>query len=174
MFFIIGVILNASTYDDDVLNIFSKIAPRFIIMSSQKNKIENEIKICVLHDKIDERVALSFIDKINTNYPEGIKNYPIKFINSSYFNIGECKSTQLAFIFNSDRNNIKEAVLYLNRQNILSMSYEEELLDYGVHISLFIGRKVLPYINMKAITENKIELDNILLRVSKIYKEAER
>lgn len=171
---IISTFLNASAYDDDILNIFSKIAPRFIIMSSQKSKIESNIEICVLYDKIDERVALSFIDKINTNYPSGIKNYPIKFINSSYSNIGECKTAHLAFILNSDINNIKEAVLYLNRQNILSMSYNQELLDYGVQISLFIGRKVLPYINMKAITENKIELDNILLRVSKIYKESEK
>lgn len=171
---IISTFLDASAYDDDVLNIFSKIAPRFIIMSSQKDKIKNEIEICVLHDKIDERVALAFIDKINTNYPNGIKNYPIKFINSSYSNIGECKTAQLAFIFNSDINNIKDTVLYLNRQNILSMSYEEELLDYGVQISLFIGRKVLPYINIKAVTDNKIELDNILLRVSKIYKESQK
>lgn len=171
---IISTFLNASTYDDDVLNIFSKIAPRFIIMSSQKIKIKNEIEICVLHDKIDESVALSFIDKINTNYPNGMKNHPMKLINSSYADINNCKTSQLAFIFNSDKKNIEATVLFLNQQNILSMSYEKELLDYGVQISLFLGRKVLPYINMKAITENKIELDNILLRVSKIYNESEK
>jgi hypothetical protein len=167
-----SVILNASTYDDDILNIFSKIAPRFIMMSTQKSKIKSEIEICVLYDKIDERIAMSFVDKINTNYPNGIKNYPIKFINKSYADLNECKTAQLAFIFNSDKKNIEDAVVFLNKQNILSMSYEQEFLEYGVQISLFIGRKVLPYINIKAISDNKIELENILLRVSKIYEES--
>lgn len=162
-------ILNASVYDDDVLTIFSKIIPRFIMMSSQKEKITDSINICVLHDDIDKLTTLSLIDKINNNYPNGIKNYKITLLNTTYSKITQCENTQLLFMFNSNGKNIADALLFANKQNILTMSYDEALLENGVEISLFLGRKVLPYINMKVITENKIELDNILLRISKIY-----
>jgi len=166
--------LSASTYDDDILNIFSKMVPRFIVMSSQKDKIENDLEICVLSDKIDERAALSLINKINSNYPKGLQNFKIKLINSSYSEPETCKNSQLAFMFNSDDKNIEKAIFLLNKENILSMSYDITLLEKGADISLFIGRNVLPYINIKNITNKKITLDNILLRVSKIYMETNK
>ncbi|MCX6075549.1 MAG: hypothetical protein NTW78_01530 [Campylobacterales bacterium] len=166
--------MNASTYDDDILNIFSKRVPRFIIMSSQKDKIKNDIEICVVHDKIDERASLSLINKINGNYPKGIQNFQIKLISSSYSELETCKNAQLAFMFNSDDKNIEKAILLLNKENILSMSYDIALLEKGADISLFIGRNVMPYINIRNITNKKIALDNILLRVSKIYIESNK
>lgn len=161
--------LSASVYDDDILNIYSKMVPRFIVMSSQKEKIKNHLEICLLYDKTDERAASSLMDKINSNYPHGINDFGIKIVKSNYTNLEVCQTSQLAFMFSSDETNIKNAILFLNKQNILSMSYDELLLENGVEISLFIGRKVIPHINMKAIIQNKIELDNMLLRVSKIY-----
>ena len=163
--------LHASAYDDDILTIYSKMVPRFIVMSSQKERIKNNLEICILHDKIDERIASSLIDKINSNYPHGINDFEIKVVKGNYTELNVCQTSQLAFMFSSDEANIKNAILFLNKQNILSMSYDEALLENGVEISLFIGRKVIPHINMKAITQNKIELDNILLRISKIYME---
>jgi hypothetical protein len=50
------------------------------------------------------------------------------------------------------------------------MSYNNHYLEYGVGSSLFIGKKVVPYLNTEAIFNNKLEIDNILLRISKIYK----
>ncbi|MFA6192391.1 MAG: YfiR/HmsC family protein [Sulfurimonas sp.] len=166
--------MNASTYDDDILNIFSKMVPRFIIMSSQKDKIKEDLEICILHDKMDERAALSLINKINDDYPKGIQNFQIKLINSNYSELKTCKNAQLAFMFSSDDKNIEKAILFLNNENILSMSYDLVLLEKGADISLFIGRNVLPYINIKNITDKKITLDNILLRVSKIYMETNK
>jgi hypothetical protein len=162
-------LLNASNYDDDILNIFSKIVPRFIMMSSQKEKIKENIQICILDDDIDKLTALSLIDKINNNYPSGLKNHDINLLNVEYKNIEKCKNSELIFMFNSDKEDINSAVMFSNKYHILTMSYDNELLQNGVNISLFIGRRVLPYINMEAIKKNNIELDNILLRVSKIY-----
>ena len=91
--------LFASSYDDDTLEIFSKIIPRFILMSSQKTTIQNKIEICILHDKLDERSASSLVDRIQNNYPNGIKNYKLKLINSDYADIELCRKSQLAFLF---------------------------------------------------------------------------
>jgi hypothetical protein len=49
------------------------------------------------------------------------------------------------------------------------MSYDPKYLEKGVNASLFLGRKVTPYVNMNALRKNGIELDNVLVRISKIY-----
>ena len=162
-------ILTASIYDDDTLNIFSKISPRLVLMSSQKEKLKGEINICVLSDEMDKRVATLLINKTDTNYPSGIKNYEIKFIKSNYSNIKKCQSSQLIFLFNTDSNNIKKALEYSREKKILTISYDQKILEDGVDISLFLGRKIIPYINIYSIRKKEILLNNVLLRISKIY-----
>lgn len=162
--------LSASTYDNDTLNIFAKIIPRFIIMSSQKKKIKENIKICILNDDTDKLTALSLIDKINDEFPNGLQKHKMEILSNTYKSVTQCKDSQLIFMFNSNTKSINKAVLFSNKHQILTMSYDYSLLQNGVGLSLFIGRKVLPYINMQAMKNNTIVLDNILLRVSKIYK----
>lgn len=163
--------VHASLYDDDVLDIFSKILPRIILMSSQKSKIQDDIHVCILHDDVDSDVVLRFIDKIDDNYPQGIKNHPIDIVNSDYTDLNLCQDTQLTFLFNSSAENIDKSIVFLNEHSILTLAYDQKLLRNGVNVSLFLGRKVVPYINMKSFENNGIRLDNILLRVSKIYVE---
>ncbi len=163
------VFLHASTYDDDILNIFSKILPRFILMSSQKNRVKNDIEICVLHDSVDKRVAQSLIKKIDKNYPNGIKDYPIKLVRDKYSHIDSCQNSQLVFMFDSADSNIKKALSYSYKHSLLSVSYDKKLLEDGVNVSLFLGRKVTPYINTESLRNDAIKIDNVLLRISKIY-----
>jgi len=162
--------LNAFVYDGDVLDIYSKIMPRFVLMSSQKEKIENTLEICILHDKVDERTALSLIEKVNNNYPQGIKDYKIKLLNGSYLDMEPCKNSQMSFMFNTSDKNIKKALEFSDKHVLLTVAYDKELLEKGVSISLFLGRKVTPYVNIKALRRNGVELNNVLLRISKIYE----
>jgi len=53
-----STVLNAFVYDDDILDIFSKTLPRFILMSSQKDRIKDDLEICIVHDEVDELTAL--------------------------------------------------------------------------------------------------------------------
>jgi hypothetical protein len=172
--YLLSSITSLYAYDDDILNIYSKMLPRFILMSSQKEKVSDKIEICILHDAIDDRDAALLMDKINSNYPNGIKSNKIKLLSTGYNDLQICKNTQSAFLFNSNDKNIKKAILFLKRQKILSISYDAQLLEDGAEISLFIGRKVQPYINVQEILHNNIKLDNILLRVSKIYSKSEQ
>jgi hypothetical protein len=159
----------ASSYDEDVLEIVSKIIPRLVLMSSQKINVQTQINICVLYNKLDERDASVLIDKIRKNYPFGIKNFSIVPIKNEYEKIGECRNNQIAFMFNADDQTINSAVRILNQNHLFSMSYNPNYLDNGVEASLFLGRKVAPYINIGALRENKIEVDNALIQISKIY-----
>lgn len=163
----------ASSYDNDSLNIFSKIIPRFILMSESKNKIENEITICILSDSIQERDANSFADKIKQSYPEGLKNYKINVVTSNYANLENCQKSQLLFLFNTDEKALHKTLEFSKKYQILTVSYDASLLEYGVDMSLFLGRNIVPYINMKSILAKDIKLQNVFLRVSKIYNNGE-
>lgn len=143
-------------------------------MSDQKNKIKDEIQICILYDKMDTQDALLLIEKVNFNNPEGLNGKPIKLLKAYYNTPDVCKNSQIAFFFNSDEQNIKKALSFLNKQKILSIAYDAALLQSGAEISLFIGRKVQPYINLQETTKNNIKLDSILLRVSKIYTKSDK
>lgn len=168
------MLLNAANYNHDVINIYSKMLPRFIMMSSQKSKIDDDIEICVLRDSIDVRVAQLLSDNIKNNYPNGILNHSIKLTQGDYNHLESCKNAQLMFMFNSDDKHIESALLFSQENALMTITYDVLLLEKGADISLFLGRKVTPYLNMKSITEKNILLDNILLRVSKIYIKSDR
>lgn len=161
-------VLSAISYDD-VINIFSKIMPRFILMSSQKEKITTDIEICILHDDIDKMTALLLHDAIKRNYPNGLQKYKINTILSSYSDIDSCKNSQLIFMFRANDKNIKETFQFSAKNKILTLAYDAKLLESGADMSLFLGRKITPYINYESLKSKDIKFNNILLRIAKIY-----
>lgn len=174
LFFVTFLMLISTTshafiYDNDLLNTYAKLSPRFILLSTQVDKIEDEINICLLHDKLDEKSALHFIELINDNYPKGIKKYSIKTTKTYYEDIDSCKSSNLLFLLKSKSDVIDTTMVFAKQNKIMTISYDSTLLENGVDISLFLGRNVVPYLNMKSMREKEIELDNRLLRISKIY-----
>jgi hypothetical protein len=162
--------LYARSYDNNIIEILSKIIPRIVLMSSLKNNINTNINICILRDDFDKDSALYLIKKIKENYPNGISKYNFSFIENNFSKVELCKNSHLTFIFDSQDSQIKDSLSILNKYQILTMSYNNHYLEYGVGSSLFIGKKVVPYLNTEAIFNNKLEIDNILLRISKIYK----
>lgn len=140
-----------------------------ILMSSQKERIKETIETCIISDKIDERTALLLIDKIYDAYPNGITNHPLKLTSSTYNSIEKCQNSQLIFLLNTNEKNIEKTVQYAHDHAVLTMSYDPKYLENGVGTSLFFGRKVTPYLNINALRKNGIEIDNLLIRISKIY-----
>lgn len=163
-------LLNALSYDDDILNIYSKMMPRFILMSTQKEKIKTDIDICILYDDIDKMTALVLSDAIKRNYPNGLKDYKINTVLSSYLDINSCKDSQLIFIFRTSDKNIKRTLQLSAKNKILTLAYDPKLLESGADMSLFLGRKITPYINYESLKTKEIKLNNILLRIAKIYR----
>lgn len=161
--------INASAYDDDTLTIFAKIIPRMVLMSSQKERVKETIEICITSEKIDEGTAMSLIDQIQNTYPNGIAKHSFRLTNSNYIAIEKCKNSQLIFLLNSTDKNIEKTLQYAHDHGGLTMSYDPKYLENGVETSLFFGRKVTPYLNINALRKNGIEIDNLLIRISKVY-----
>ncbi len=166
---LISTFTYASTYDNDILNTFSKLSPRFILMSTQEEQVQGTLNICLVHNEIDEKVADNFIEMIEKNYPDGIKSYPIKVIKSSNAVFEVCEKSQLIFLFTAEDNLVSKTILYAEKNRILTIAYDSKLLESGADISLHIGRKVIPYLNLNSLKRKNIQLNNLLLRISKIY-----
>lgn len=165
-----SMLLNAAVYDNDLLNTYSKLSPRFILMSTQRSTITESINICLVSEVEDENFVNNFIEFSDENYPDGIKNYPIKFIKTTYNDIAPCSNSQLLFLFNTNTISLNKAISFAFHEKIITISYNDKFLAEGVDISLFLGRDIKPYLNLESIFNKGIHLENILLRVSKIYK----
>ncbi len=167
--------INASIYNYDTLSMFAKITPRFIFLSSVKNSIKEEVKLCIVSDNIKNKEVLYLSHNIPIYYPHGIQSMPLKIISISYNdllkNSKNCNDAQILFLFNSTNKHIEESVKYAKSHTILTTSYDANLLNNGVDISLYLGRKIVPYINIKSIKEKGITLNNTILGLSKIFTE---
>ncbi|QSZ41598.1 DUF4154 domain-containing protein [Sulfurimonas aquatica] len=166
---LMGAPVRASYYDEDILDIYAKILPRFVLMTKQENIEQKKITICLVHEKLDRTNAKAFVKKVNNIYPDGIKKYPIEFNYTFYSHIQGCENTNLIFLFSTRGENLEEVVEFAKKKKILTASYDEEMIKYAADFSLFLGRKIVPYINMDSIMEKEIKLNNVLLQISKIY-----
>jgi hypothetical protein len=164
--------VSATDYDDDIIEIFSKLLPRFVVMND--HAINHQIDICVLHEDIDKSIVQLLADKIAHNYPQGLKNYKIKVTPAEFTNLSSCKNSELMFFFNTSQTRITNALVYANKQKSLTVSYDASLLLDGMEVSLYLGRKTIPFINIGALKKNGIVLDPILLRISKLYIETDK
>jgi len=172
-FFVIMIFaktLLAASYDDTIISMYAKLSPRIVLMSSEKDTIEDKsIDICLLYQSIDEQAATTLQRKINDNYKNGIKEYEINAKKVLYTKLDECAKSKILFLFASESLQLQKSIEFSREKKILTISYDSKNLEQGADISLFIGRKVLPYININSIKNKGIDIDNLLLRISKIY-----
>ena len=159
--------LYASEYKTNILDIYAKIVPRLLFMSSTKKYLKEDIPLCIIRDKIDANSADLLIELLQKNYPKGILDMPLHVKVTDFTSYVTCRDSALIFLFNSTQENIAHVVTFAKKQIVVS--YSEKVLDQGADISLFIGRKLKPYINVKHLNAKGINIEHTLLRVSKIY-----
>lgn len=161
--------LFAMSYDEDILNMYAKLSPRIVLMSSIKDELDSSLGICILHEETDDQAASTLHKKIINNYKDGLKGYTLRIKKVFYSNLEECRSTNMLFFFRTNEMQLKKSIEFSQENQILTISYDSKTLESGVDLSLFIGRKVVPYINVRSIKSKGIILENILFRISKIY-----
>ncbi|MBN2816027.1 MAG: hypothetical protein JXQ67_05040 [Campylobacterales bacterium] len=165
--------LFANSFSEEMLNIYAKLSVRFVLMSTLKDELSESVNICIGSKAEDERAATTLIDLMHEHYPAGIGEYKIYVIKSDYSNINFCKEASLFFVLSIEDIDLPKVITFAQENKILTMSYDQVLVEDGIDISLFIGREIRPYISLANIFAKDIYLDNVLLRVSKIYKKQE-
>ena len=172
-FFILFIVCTnsifAMNYDDDILSMYAKLSPRIVLLSSTKENLKDTLEICLLHESSDEQTASTLQDKMLNNYKNGIKNYRLDIKKVLYTKLDECANSNMLFLLATDEAQLQKSIQFSRDKKILTISYDSKALESGADISLFIGRKILPYLNVRTIQNKGIELESMLFRISKIY-----
>jgi len=162
--------LKAYTYENQLMQIYAKISPRLMLMTSRSIPIEGEtIKIAVLYEKGDSNAAGKLVKLIQEAYPQGLKNRSLQIRTVSYTQALSLQEMSLFFLLESDAKTIQPIIDFAKQQQILTVAYDNQLLAKGAIVSLHVGKTVRPYLNIKAARESRITFDHLLMKISKIY-----
>lgn len=157
--------LSGNDYDNDLMTIFSKLLPRIVLMSSLKPDNDMPVSICLVHDAMQSALADGFEEMLaRHNAVQGVK-----VSHADFNNLSGCRSPQLLFVFEASATDFARTVNTITAKNVMVAAYNPHRLIQGADITLFVGRSVVPYINLQGLLKKNIRLKPLLLRVSKIY-----
>ncbi len=163
--FVFGLSVN-----DSLLKIHAVLLPKIYLMDSgfQEKIKDNTIKIAILYDSNSYRDAIFLKEKIEDRYHGKIQDYTVKTVLSPYSKIERCNAN-IYYLFPTNIKNIKKTVKKAEKINALTFSYLNHDLKDGIVLSLEIGKKVKPIINLSAAKSADITFRPVLLKISHIY-----
>jgi hypothetical protein len=159
----------ADYYDTDLLMILSKILPRIVSMSSLDPSEGVPIRVCIVHEDVDRPAAEHFETLLKRNSSDGGDVHGLQSKRTDFSHMAACGKSQLIFLFDARPATVAPALSEAKKFQAIVAAYNTALLSQGADISLFVGRSVMPYLNLSSLKDKNISLDTILLRVSKIY-----
>ena len=157
--------LRAEYYDKTLLTLFSKILPRIVSFSSLAPREGEPLGVCIVREDVDASAAEAFEILLRN----AAQTHKIESIQTDFSHISVCGKDQLLFLFDASPATVSAALSSFTDFHPLVASYDARLLSSGADVSLFVGRSVKPYINLKSLKEKEIRLDTLILQVSKIY-----
>jgi hypothetical protein len=157
--------LRAEYYDTTLLTLFSKILPRIVSFSSLAPHEGEPLGVCIVREDVDASAAKAFEILLRN----AARKHEIESVQTDFSHISVCAKRQLLFLFDASPETVSTALSSFTDFRPLVASYNARLLSSGADVSLFVGRSVKPYINLKSLKEKEIRLDALILQVSKIY-----
>jgi len=156
--------------DDRLLKIHATLLPKIYLMDYKyKEKINNNsIVISILYDDVNYKSAISIQNKILKKYGDGIKSHKLEVNIMPYAKIDNAKAN-IYYLLPSDKSNIEKTIEHACKDEALTFAYLKDDLQYGVMISLNIGKKVKPLLNLNAIKSYNISFRPVLLNISSVY-----
>jgi hypothetical protein len=162
----------AFNINEALLNIHATLVPKIPFMDYKfKDKLlDNAISIIIFYDKTTYKGAKFLQKKIDTKYKNGIKQYPLDIRLILYKNVSKIKNLKanIYYLLPSKEENITTVLKQAQKNKAITFSYLKYTLNYGCMISLNIGKRVKPIINLKAIKSNNISLRPVFLDISEI------
>lgn len=163
--------LYSYTYDQKLLQIDAKIAPRILYMIAANNPLPaTRLCVAIVYEKGDAKAARELCRYIDLAYPEGMGDKTLNIEMISYASFEKVPENTLIFLLDAPDSKIARVLAYAQKNRLLTMSYHERYLKKGVLISLHIGKTLKPYLNILAAKESDIIFSSTLISVSKIYK----
>ncbi len=160
----------ASHINESLLNMHALLLPKIYLMdyNFQKKSIDKTISIALVYERGEYKSAQFLKKQILKKYKNGINSYKLDIQLVNYNKIDNAHAN-MYYIFPSTKHNTQKAVQKANKDNAITFAYTKEDLKYGIMISLEVGKKTKPLLNLEAIRENNISLRPILIDISVIY-----
>jgi hypothetical protein len=77
-------------------------------------------------------------------------------------------SASALFLLNGSSRNLHHAVGFAKEHSIVTYAYNPAYLKQGVLMSLYVGQKTRPYLNLSEAKSYNIRFSNILLKIAKL------
>ena len=165
--------LFSKTIDNSLLDIHATIMPKVLLLEHniEDKIINNKINITIAYEKNSYK-DMKFLKKaIESKYPNGISGYEIEIDFINYDAFTKCKeTTNILYIFPSSQKNINNIINEYRKCDAVTFASEKEYLENGAMISIDVGKKVKPIVNLKAVKRSGISFKPVLLSISKVYK----
>lgn len=158
--------------DESILKIHATFVPKISLMNYNlpEHSIGNSVVIAIFYESGNYRDALFLKKLIDTKYNHGIGSYKIKTELVIYSEKLDVKAN-VYYFFPTDSLNIRRAIKSANLNQALTFSYSKKDLKEGVMLSVLVGIKVRPILNLKVIKSSNITFWPVLLNISEIYKD---
>ena len=167
----LSVVLHAYTYHRELLQVYGKIAPRMMLLvGEQEAKNKTDYLLCILYEPGDENHAQTLREMMVAAYPDGFKGRKFRIETVTFGHCDNCRDADLLMLFDTQPQTIRRTVEKAKARGIATMAYSSRFLQEGVLLSLDLGATVRPYINLQAAKDGKIPVNDVLLRISKIYQ----
>ena len=169
LYWFFTVSANAYIYNDSLLLIYAKIIPKIMLLdhTDRRNPPKRPI-LCILYEKGDRSTAEKLEKMILANLP-GKERKRVGIVSKPYTQTEDCENVSAFLLLNTRADRAKRAIDFAKRNHLLSFAYDNNLLAYGVIVSLHAGKRVYPIVNIDAIKQNRLRLDPLLFQVAKIY-----
>jgi len=163
----------SKTINNSLLKIHANIMPKVLLLEKNiKEKIKNNtINITIAYEESNYKEMKFLEQSIKREYPNGISGYEIKIEFIDYKAFKECNiDTNILYIFPSSKENIKMLIKGYNDCNTITFASDKEYLKYDAMISIDVGKKVKPIVNLVAVKKFGIAFKPVLLSISKVFK----
>ena len=165
----------AISINESLLKIHATLVPKISLMDYdfKAKAIDNKIIIVLYYDNTEYKSAIYLKNKIELKYENGINGYTI---NCKLVNYTDAKviKANIIYLFPSKKENILKVTNFAKEVKALTFAYLEDYLVDDIMISVKIGSRVKPIINLSSIKANKICLRPILVKISEIYTSSEK
>ena len=158
-----------SVYNINFLDFQAKVFPKIILLDNnfEDKLLENSVVLTILYEEIDYSAVEILKDKIEKEY-KSLKDYNLKVNSLKYSEFNANKlSTAYILLLGKDKK-ILEISKILSSNSRLTFAYDNSYLDLGVIFGLSITSKVDILLNIEALKNSKIELQNSIFSVVKI------
>ena len=162
---LVSLPVKAEYYDTTLLTLFSKILPRVVALSSLAPEEGKPLNVCIVRQDVDMPAAEQFVMLLE----RAAQAHTVKSLQTDFDHIDACKDATLVFVFDTPRKTDADTFVKLTNLPAIVAAYDTRLLEQGADVSLFVGRSVMPYLNLKSLRKKDIRLNAQLLRVSKPY-----